>query len=213
MGIERIITITVLILALIIISTTTAAALSCDCGDICVNETGWWRDGGAFTASTTPIQAAVDNAGSGETICVKAGSYTENVDITTSHLTLRGEGAGVVTVNAASSLDHVFEVTADYVNISGFNATGATGVSESRIAGFCLNSADHCNISENAASECWYGIYLSSSRNNTLASNKASSNSYGGIRLHSSSNNTLMSNNANSNNEYFKQQYAYEQYC
>jgi len=83
-----------------------------------------WRDGGAFTASTTPIQTAVDNATAGETICVAAGSYTENVAITTSHLTLRGEGAGVVTVNATSS-DHVFEVTADYVNISGFYVTGA----------------------------------------------------------------------------------------
>jgi len=53
------------------------------------------------------------------------GSYTENVDIATSHLTLRGEGADAVTVTAASLSDHVFHVTADYVNISGFTATGA----------------------------------------------------------------------------------------
>ena len=49
-------------LALITLSTTTATALSCDCGDICANETGWWRDGAALNASATPIQAAVDNA-------------------------------------------------------------------------------------------------------------------------------------------------------
>ena len=78
MGIERIITTTVLLLALITISTTTAAALTCGCGNICVNETGWWRNGGAFNASGTPIQAAVDNAGSGETICVVAGSDRGN---------------------------------------------------------------------------------------------------------------------------------------
>ena len=30
-----------------------------------VNESGWWRDGGAFNASTAPIQAAVDAAGEG----------------------------------------------------------------------------------------------------------------------------------------------------
>ena len=62
MGMERIITTTVLNLALIIISTTTAAALSCGDCDICVNQSGWWRDGGAFNASVAPIQAAVDNA-------------------------------------------------------------------------------------------------------------------------------------------------------
>ncbi|MCD4799956.1 MAG: hypothetical protein K8R19_13240, partial [Methanosarcinales archaeon] len=91
MGIRRIFTMTVVLLALIIISTTTAAAISCDCGDICVNESGWWRDGGALNASGAPIQAVVDNANAGETICVAAGSYTENVDIATAHLTLRGE--------------------------------------------------------------------------------------------------------------------------
>ena len=197
MKIRGIVTITVLILALIIISTTTAAALSCGDGDICVNETGWWRDGGALNASTTPIQAGVDNATAGETICVAAGSYTENVDITTPHLTLRGEGAGVVNVNMANSDDHIFNVTADYVNISGFNATGATG---SLYTGFYLYDVDHCNISENAASNNNYaGIYLYSSSSNTLVSNTANSNNLLGIFLHSSSNNTLASNKASNN--------------
>jgi len=93
MKIRGIITTTVLILALITISTTTAAALSCGCGDICTNETGWWRDGGAFNVSGAPMQAAADNADSGDVICVAAESYTENPDLGTTHLTLRGEGA------------------------------------------------------------------------------------------------------------------------
>ncbi|MCD4767618.1 MAG: right-handed parallel beta-helix repeat-containing protein, partial [Methanosarcinales archaeon] len=177
-----------------------APICNCTCGDICVNETGWWRDGGAFNASGTPIQAAVDNANAGETICVAADSYTENVNITTSHLTLRGEGADVVTVTAASSSDHVFNVTADYVNISGFNATGATGWPN---AGIYLNSTDHCNISENTASSNYYGIQLYSSSNNTLANNTASSNGGGddgyGIYLDYSSNNTLANNNCSNN--------------
>ncbi|KAF5423117.1 MAG: CASH domain-containing protein, partial [Candidatus Methanocomedens sp.] len=198
MGIRTVITTTVLLLALITISTTTAAALSCDCGDICVNETGWWRDGGAFNANaTTPIQAAVDNANAGETICVAAGSYTDNVNITTSHLTLTGEGADVVTVTAASTSDHVFDVTADYVNISGFNATGATNYGK---AGIYLGSnVDHCNISENNYSNNGYSIYLYSSSDNTLTGNNASSNNWEGILLESSSSNTLANNTANSN--------------
>jgi len=197
MKIQGIVTTTVLTLALIIISSTTAAALSCGEGDICVNETGWWRDGGTLNASTTPIQAAVDNAVSGETICVAAGSYTENVNIATPHLTLRGEGAGVVTVNAASSLDHVFEVNADYVNISGFNAREATGYT---YFGIYLCGVNHCNISENTASNNKGGIYLHSSSNNTLASNNANSNNYGIYLYGLSNNNTLANNTANSNN-------------
>jgi uncharacterized repeat protein (TIGR01451 family) len=170
----------------------------CTCGDICVNTTGWWRDGGAFNASNTPIQAAVDNATAGETICVKAGSYNENVDIATSHLTLRGEGADVVTVTVPFSEDHIFEVTADWVNISGFTATGTTSYA---YAGIYLYGVDHCNISENAASNYGWGIWLSYSSSNTLTSNTANSNSGDGIWLSYSSSNTLTSNTANSNGD------------
>jgi len=199
MEIRGIITTTVLILALITISTTTAAATTCTCGDtcdICVNTTGWWNCGGTFNANGTPIQAAVDNANSGDTICVAAGSYTENVKITTSHLTLEGAGADDVTVTAPPGADHVFNVTADYVNISGFTATGAPNYP---YAGIHLSSADNCNISENNCSyNNYYGILVKYSSNNALASNNCSYNGIG-IRLYSSSNNTLASNTASSN--------------
>ena len=188
---------TALILALITVSITTAAAISCDCGDICVNETGWWRDSGAFNASGAPIQDAVNNASSGDTICVKAGNYTENVDISIAHLTLAGEGADVVNVTVADSGDHVFEVTAGYVNISGFSVTGATGND-----GIYLSGADHCNISDNTASNNkYYGIELYDSNDNMLTDNTANSNDYDGIFLDSSSNNILLNNTA-SNNDY-----------
>ncbi|MEA1894126.1 MAG: NosD domain-containing protein [Euryarchaeota archaeon] len=194
MKIYTIIGTTVLILVLIMASITTATAISCNCGDICVNETGWWRDGGAFNVSGAPIQDAVNNASSSGTICVKAGNYSENVDLATAHLTLAGEGAGVVTVTADSD-DHIFEVTGNYVNISGFNVTGAT-----KSDGIYLNRADHCTISDNiASSNKYHGIYLDSSSNNTLLNNAASNNYYG-IELRSSSNNTLRGNTANSNN-------------
>ena len=185
---------TALILALITVSLTTAAAISCDCDDICVNETGWWHDGGAFNASVVPIQDAVNNASSGDTIGVKAGNYAENVEIATAYLTLAG--ADVVTVTAASD-DHIFEVTTNYVNISGFSVTGSTGISN---VGIYLNGAGHCNISDN---NCSYndgnGIYLDSSSNNILLNNAASNNEYYGIELYDSNDNTLTDNTANSN--------------
>jgi PGF-CTERM protein len=171
---------------------------NCTCGDICVNTTGWWSDGGAFNGSGTPIQAAVDNAAAGETICVAAGSYTENVNITTPQLTLAGEGADVVIVTANYTGDHVFEVTADLVNISGFKVTGATGDSK---AGIYLIGRQYCNISDNNASGNYNGIYLYSSSNyNTLLNNTADSNSKYSIRLDSSSSNQIYNNYFNNTN-------------
>ncbi|KAF5429975.1 CASH domain-dontaining protein, partial [Candidatus Methanophagaceae archaeon] len=127
------------------------------------------------------------------TVYVYNGSYTENVDVD-KRLTLRGEGADVVTVTAASSGDHVFEVTADWMNISGFNVTGATGSGK---VGIYLCDSQHCNISDiNAAGNC-FGIYLTSSSNyNTLANNTANSNEEAGIYLSSSSDNNITDNTA-----------------
>jgi len=139
-----------------------------------VNETGWWRCGAAFNPSATPIMAAVENATSGEAIYVFNGSYeNESVNVDKTHLTLQGESVDGVNVTAAASSDHVFNVTADWVNISGFTVTGATGNGKT---GIYLNGADHCNIFENNATNDSYGISLNSSSNNTLTSNTASNN-------------------------------------
>jgi len=49
-----------LVLALWLAFSSVAAA-----EQLYVNESGWWRDGGAFNVSGTPIQAAVDAADEG----------------------------------------------------------------------------------------------------------------------------------------------------
>ena len=170
--------------------------LTCICGDICVNENGWWRADGAFNSNDTPIQSAVDNADACDSIYVYNGSYTENVDVD-KRITLIGEGADVAIVTAASSSDHVFHVTVDYVTILGFTVTGATG----QRAGIYLDTADHCNISDNNASGNFKGIYLWSSSNyNTLTNNTVSNNDDGGITLWESCNNLLYHNNLINNN-------------
>ena len=72
----------------------------------------------------TTIQAAVDNAIAGDTIIVRDGTYSENVDVN-KQLTIQSEnGADKTIVQTVDSNDHVFEVTADYVNISGFTVKG-----------------------------------------------------------------------------------------
>jgi len=186
-----------LILAFVSISATAVNAIPCKCGDICVNEAGWWRVDGTFNASNTPIQHAVDNAIDGETVCVKDGVYTENVNLN-KRLTVRSEnGSSSTIVQAATPTTGVIVVTANYVNLSGFMVTGANAGSK-WIAGIDLWSANYCNISNNNALYNGFGISLQSSSNNMLANNIASNNKRG-IFLGFSSNNTLANNTANFN--------------
>jgi len=173
-------------------------------------------------ADYTTIQNAVDNAVYGDTIIVKPGTYHENLDVYKS-LTIRSEnGPAETSIQALTSSDHVFYVTADSVTISGFSISGAGGYPNS---GIYLNGVEGCIIENNNLSNNYYGIKLYISSYNTLTGNNASNNYFGiwlesssdyntlndniasnnyfwGIDLDSSSNNTLAGNNAESNKYY-----------
>jgi len=145
------------------------------------------------------IQAAVNAASAGDTIIVRNGTYNENVKVN-KRLTIRCEnGSDSTIVQAANSMDHVFEVTADHVSISGFTVGGAL---DRWNAGMYI-TANYCNISNNNASNNTFGILLEHSNNNIISNNEICSNVYrgnfAGIYLVYSSNN-IISNNICSNN-------------
>jgi len=121
------------------------------------------------------IQWAVDNATAGDTIIVRDEIYVENVNLN-KRLTIQSEnGSATTIVQAANPNDHVFEVTADYVNISGFTVKGTIGC---RKAGIYLHNVNNCSILDDIASNNDYGIYLHYSSNNTLTNNTMSENDY-----------------------------------
>lgn len=156
------------------------------------------------------IQEAVDAAVEYDTIIVHAvpvePDYEENVDVSVNHLTIREGDGEDVTVKAANANDHVFDVSADYVTIQGFTVIGATDYKK---AGIHLGSGtDHCTIENNrcgydGAHKNYHGIYLYSSKNNTISGNTCNYNDACGIHLHyQSNNNTVSDNTCNYTNAY-----------
>ncbi|RSD35929.1 MAG: copper-binding protein, partial [Methanohalophilus sp.] len=133
-----------------------------------VNDTGWWKDGNSFNESSTPIQAAVSNASSGDTILVDSGTYIENIEVSTSLLNITSaNGASVTHVIAADPENPVFDIKSDSVTINGFNISGANGNNGIYASGIYLNNANYCNLTDNTIPDNYFSaIYLSSSSNN-----------------------------------------------
>jgi parallel beta-helix repeat protein len=179
---------------------------------------------GTYVPDAYPtIQAAVDAAAVGDTIVVRDGIYTENI-VVNMRLTIKSEkGADRTIVQAGNLNDPVFEVTADYVNLSGFTVEGAAG-EYPQYAGIYLE-ADYCNIANNIILNNYDGLCLRYSLNNRITSNNISDNTRygielggdckyntiygnsislneGGLSLDSSSNNEIYNNTINSNRGY-----------
>ena len=142
------------------------------------------------------IQSKIDAAKPGDTIIIEDGIYIENVKVN-KRLTIRSKsGPDKTIIQAATPQDPVFNVTSDYVNISGCTMKGA-------YTGMRLYTADYCNITgNNCSSNDVYGIDLRYSDNNSIFNNTCSNNNFG-IYLNNSSNNLITNNNVSNNSRVF----------
>jgi parallel beta-helix repeat protein len=152
-----------------------------------------------YVNPTESIQAAVDAADLGDTIVVRDGTYTENINVY-KRLTIKSEnGSENCIVLAANPNDHVFKVTTNYVNISGFTIEDASFSCGILLTGVNLTGVNNCNISTNIVSGNSQGIYLTNSIQNIIANNTVKNNSASGISLMGSNDNEIRNNTANSN--------------
>ena len=155
---------------------------------------------GAVSAATVyvspggSIQAAIDGAAAGDTIIVKDGIYTENVNVYKA-LTIKSEnGYSGCVVEAADANQAVFYVQTDGVKIQGITIQGATDLWG---YGIQLQCADDCVINENRIQNNNKGIYLYKSTKNDIRDNTLNSN-VNGMYLKSSGNNEIYDNTISS---------------
>jgi parallel beta-helix repeat protein len=141
------------------------------------------------------IQAAVNVSSPGDTIIVRAGTYTENIDVNKDHLVIKSESGAEATIVQHSQSAYAFDVRADYVRIDGF--TVETSHIGSR--GIRLSNAGYCNISNNRFG-LLTGISLLYSAGNQINGNLFLGTQYP-VVLYRSPNNSI-DNNTLLNDEY-----------
>ena len=110
--------------AIMMMPAAVAQAMTCPY-DICVNETGWWRNGGEFNAVTPSIYnnlgtGALNNANDGDTVFVYNGTYQNlYLQMNTPNVTLIGEDVpGGLTLSFDGT--HGIEINAAGCVVDGF---------------------------------------------------------------------------------------------
>ncbi|WP_410510225.1 NosD domain-containing protein [Methanosarcina hadiensis] len=140
------------------------------------------------------IQTAVNNANSGDTIILKPGTYSENLNITKGNITIRSQSGNPddTILKSKNSRDALLLQASD-ITISGIKVTGS-GYS---YAGINLYKCSKCVIEKSKVTNNGYGILLTNSYRCTISKNTVTDNGAYGIYLGSSSLNTISGNTAN----------------
>lgn len=167
-------------------------------GTLIVNQTSPACTAG--NAYYTTIQSAIDAAASGGMVLVCPGIYNENVDVNKS-LTVKSfsQNPNNTIVQAANTNDHVFDIRASWVNISGFTAQNATGLCSGWGCGGFYSDVYWpvvvgLNITNVVAVNNYRGVLFMRPSNSILANSVLANNSDGVYIYPYATNNTIVNN-------------------
>lgn len=150
--------------------------------------------GGSGPSNYTTIQDAINTANPGDKVFVYSGLYYENIRVDKT-LELEGEDRDATAINGSQNIDTVL-ITADWVNVTGFNMT----YSSIGYAGIKLEYVSNCSIEGNTVSHSGDGIGLERSSHNFIGNNTLHSNRFSDMVLSYSDFNTITNNVASSDN-------------
>jgi parallel beta-helix repeat protein len=174
-----------------------------------------------FVQSGESIQAAVNNAVSGDMIIVKPGTYTENINVTVHNLVIKSESGNPTNtiIIAKDPAVDVFSVESNKVTISGFkimeskkdhagiymyqckNCTVENNRLLNNTVGVYLKNSDYNMILDNLIGKGDKGIVTEQSNYNTISGNRASKNRYG-FYVPNSEGNVISNNTLSENKDY-----------
>ncbi|MDY0129527.1 MAG: NosD domain-containing protein [Methanosarcina vacuolata] len=134
------------------------------------------------------IQAAIDEAETGDTIFVSPGTYVENLKINKQvYIWSESRKPEETVIRAADPTKSAVEISVDRASFSGFAIEG------SEKAGILLTGVKSCYINNNRVQGAEYGILLKGSDSNTISNNLITLDEKG-IRLESSNSNDIIDN-------------------
>jgi parallel beta-helix repeat protein len=136
------------------------------------------------------IQEAINNAVSGDTILVKAGTYYEHVVVNRS-ITLVGEDANTTIIDG-NKTGPVVLVTANGVNLAGF--TIRAGQNAHPVCNVWLENVSQCSIHGNTLTYGFYGVYLNEANSNNVYENSVTANCSIGVCGFNASWNSIVCN-------------------
>jgi parallel beta-helix repeat protein len=140
------------------------------------------------------IQAAINNATTGSTILVRAGTYQESLIVNKS-ISLIGEGRDQTIIEGENN-QFIINITANNVIIEGFTIRSYLNPD----SGISMFSSKGDAISHNTVENSQQGIVLTYSSNNVISDNIITANTQGGINVYFTSNNNSFSGNLISGN-------------
>jgi len=140
------------------------------------------------------IQAAINNATTGSTILVRAGTYQESL-VVNKTISLIGDGRDQTIIDGQNN-QFIINITANNVIIEGFTIRSYLNPD----SGISIFSSKGDAISHNTVENSQQGIVLTYSSNNVISDNIITANTQGGINVYFTSNNNSFSGNLISGN-------------